>query len=71
LEDEAKSGFVFAVDFGVGVDETEELEESPEDEAEEEGITFGLVSRCEKEAHKENTYAVFPARIISPIVMSG
>jgi hypothetical protein len=48
LEDEAKGGFVFAVDFGVGVDATKELEESPEDEAEEEGITFGIVSRLEK-----------------------
>jgi hypothetical protein len=71
LEDEAKGGFAFAMDFGVGVDETKELEESPEDEAEEEGITFGIVSRFEKLAGGENTCAVFPARIISPIVMSG
>jgi hypothetical protein len=71
LEDEAKGGFVFAVGFAIGVDETKELEESPEDEAEEEGITFGIVSGFEKEAEGEKTYAVFPARIISPIVMSG
>jgi hypothetical protein len=44
LEDEAKGGFVFAVDFGVGVDATKELEESPEDEAEEEGVAFRAVS---------------------------
>jgi hypothetical protein len=71
LKNEAKGGFVFAVNFGVGVDETEELEETPEDETEEEGITFGIVSGIQKEAEGKIAYAVFPARIISPIVMSG
>jgi hypothetical protein len=71
LEYEVKGGFVFTVDIRVGVDETKELEESPEDEAEEEGIPFGIVSGFEKGAEGENPYAVFPARIIRPIVMSG
>ena len=39
LEDEAESGFPFAVDFWGGVDEAEELEEGPEDESEEEGVS--------------------------------
>ena len=39
-----KGGFVFTVDIRVGVDETKELEESPEDEAEEEGVAFRAVS---------------------------
>jgi hypothetical protein len=71
LEDEAKGGFVFAVDFGVGVDATKELEESPEDEAEEEGVAFRAVSWSVEWQRDGNTYAVLPARIISPIVMSG
>jgi hypothetical protein len=62
---------VFAVDFGVGIDEAKEFEEGPEDEAEEEGVTFGVVSGFEEGEKVENTYAVFPARIMSPIVMSG
>ena len=35
---------MFTVDIRVGVDETKELEESPEDEAEEEGVAFRAVS---------------------------
>jgi len=38
LEDEAESGFGFAVDCWGGVDGAEEFEHCPEDEAEEEGI---------------------------------
>ena len=38
LEYEAECGFRFAVDFGGGVDEAEELKHGPEDEAEEKRI---------------------------------
>ncbi len=38
LQDETEGGFPFAVSFWGRVDEAEELEEGPEDEAEEKGI---------------------------------
>lgn len=67
-EDEAEGGFGGAVDGGVGVDEAEDFEHGPEDEAEDEGIALSVSQVGIREGG--GAYAVFPARIIMPMVMS-
>ena len=66
-EDEANGGFGFAVDGWGGVEEAEELEHGPKDEAEEEWVSVCVSFESER---VKNTDAVFPAKISRPIVMS-
>jgi hypothetical protein len=71
-EDEAESGFGFWVLGFEGVEEVDEFESGPDDEAEEEWIAgvVSLGSDVEKGLRKR-TYAVFPARIMRDIVRTG